>query len=310
MSSLMRLSPPTLLLVTMLSGLVHVGCAANVDSPDESTSADELSIPSMFGQRVALARFFQHDRRSVPKAAVAAKVQELASLNPTWVSGIVRLDVDDDVTADHLAVYAAVRAAIPNARVDVVLNAVQYQGPTGWYRLEQRMTQIDQAFTSAGMKVPDAIFFDFYSQGQMSVMTSATQWTHRRGQKMGGTFWATDGVPEGTDFLVLDDHDGLDRMIHQSQTLRQRYGTRYPILAHIENNPGSEHTGDDHRNLGLDWYRGTIDRKAYLKRQVNGQRSGGYLVMYAVDFPLSPDMDAWDPSTEPGYLPLVKQLMK
>lgn len=239
-----------------LISLAFVACAAPVSEEEEAaaTTADELSIPDAFGRRIAMARFYQHARPAVPKDQIPKKVAELASVKPTYVSGLVRLDPDDDVKDEHLAVYRLVRSAIANVRVDIVLNSEHYLGPTGWERLEKRMRSINDAFQGAQMPKPDIFFFDFYSKGKIDTMERAAKWAQDRGQKIGGTFWATSGVPNGTDFLVIDDHDGLDRMIHQSQTLRSRIGTKVPILAHIENNPGQPQTGDDHKNLGLMWF--------------------------------------------------------
>lgn len=295
------------------ASLLLVACAAPAGEEDDeaaATTADELSIPDVFGRRIAMARFYQHARAAVPKQQIAKKVDELASVRPTYVSGLVRLDPDDDVTPAHLAVYALVRNKIANVRVDVVLNSEHYLGPTGWDRLEKRMKSINDAFAAARMAKPDVFFFDFYSKGKIETMERAAAWAKARGQKIGGTFWATSGVPNGTDFLVLDDHDGLDQMIHQSQTLRSRIGTKVPILAHIENNPGSPQTGDDHKNLGLMWFHGKLNRKDYLRRQIDGQQRGGYLLMFPVHFPLNGDLDAWDPTSEPGYLALVRDKMK
>lgn len=288
------------------------GCAAEQEEEEAASSASELSVPDFFGGRIAMARFYQHERAAVPKSEIPRKVDELAQVRPTYVSGLVRLDPQDTLTADHLAAYGAVRAKLPKARVDVVLNAQHYQGPGGWDRLKKRMSSVNDGFKAAGLPLPDAFFFDFYSQGQMDVMEKAATWTHdqKPAQKIGGTFWAVNGVPAGTDFLVLDDHDGLDRMVNQSKQLRAQYGNRYPLLAHVENNPGRpEGTGDDQKNLGLDWVQGKLDAKQYIKKQVGKQKEGGFRVMFPVHFPLTQDLDAWDPNKAPGYLALVDQLM-
>jgi hypothetical protein len=99
-------------------------------------------------------------------------------------------------------------------------------------------------------------------------------------------------------------------MIEQSKALRALYKTSMPILAHVENNPGEERTGSDRRNTGLEWVDGKLDRKVFLRKEADGQRAGGYLLMYPVHFPLHRDMKAWDPTTEPGYLELVARLMR
>jgi len=295
----------------LLLGVVVCGCAADVEE-ETAESESELSVPDFFGGRIAMARFYQHERAAVPKSEIPRKVDELAGVHPTYVSGLVRLDPQDDLTDNHIAAYREIHTKIPKAKVDVVLNAEHYRGPTGWDRLKKRMSSVNDGFKKAGLPIPDAFFFDFYSQGQMDVMTKAATWAHdqKPSQKTGGTFWATDGVPAGTDFLVLDDHDGLDKMVHQSQQLRARFGQRFALLAHVENNPGKPNgTGDDGKNLGLDWVQGKLDPKQYIKKQKSKEKEGGFRLMYPVHFPLTQDLNAWDPNKAPGYLGLVDQLM-
>lgn len=297
----------------LVASLLLTACAADVaDDEDTESTEEELSVPDAFGGRIAMARFYQHGGASVPESQQAAMILALAQTRPTYVSGLVRLDPDDAVQSKHLAAYAAVRAAMPNARTDIVLNAQHYRGPQGWPRLQKRFESINAAFVGAGLPIPDVMFFDFYSQGQMDVMERAAQWLHdkKRNQKIGGTFWQKKDAPKGTDFLVLDDHDGLREMIAQSRALRSVYGTRIPILAHIENNPGEEKTGTDGRNTGLEWMDGKLNRKDFIRKEAAAQRTGGFLVMYPVCFPLTRNLKAWDPTTEPGYLALVEKLMK
>jgi hypothetical protein len=220
-----------------------------------------------------------------------------------------------------------IRAAMPNARVDVVLNAEDY---TSWDQLKKRMEDID------GKLRPDLWFFDFYSKGRVDVMESAIRWAHnnkRRRQLLGGNFWATRGVPRGTDFLALDDHDGLQQMGHQAKQLRAAYPS-IPLLAHIENNPQNPTTGDDERNTGFLWMLGfhprcvanpaesvneiacskawsRADRKSFLDKLRAG-RTVGYSVMYPVNFPLIPtakeQMLAYDAAAD-GMLATIDRMM-
>src|SRR5687767_10488128 len=111
-----------------LGAMVCAGCASEVDDEPSAESESELSVPDFFGGRIAMARFYQHARAAVPKSEIPRKVDELAQVRPTYVSGLVRLDPDDDVNADHIAAYQAVHAKMPKARYDVVLNAEHYRG--------------------------------------------------------------------------------------------------------------------------------------------------------------------------------------
>jgi hypothetical protein len=296
-----------------LGALVCAACAVDDDDAETTMQSEsELSVPDFFGNRIAMARFYQHSRSAVPKSEIPRKVDELAQVNPTYVSGLVRLDPTDNLTDDHLAAYRTLHEKMPKVKYDIVLNAEQYKGQNGWERLRGRMQDINGGFEKAGLPIPDAIFFDFYSQGDVDVMEKAAKWAQgqKPSQKIGGTFWAVNGVPAGTDFLVLDDHDGLDRMVNQSKQIRKQYGNRFAVLAHVENNPGKpKGTGDDGKNLGLDWVQGKLDPNQYIKKQKSKQNEGGFRVMYPVHFPLKQSLDAWDPDSAPGYLSLVAKLM-
>lgn len=315
--------------------LFATGCIAEgaVDDDELELEAQRADRPRILS-KIVLGRLYQTGTYTMPGRTHEWAADELRKLHPTYVSGLLRYGPSDKVKPEEMAAYAAVRAAT-NAKLDVVLNASEYGS---WSQLKQHLEHLDAHLS------PDIWFFDFYSQGDVRIMEQAIAWAHKekKGKKqlVGGNFWGMTGVPRGSDFLALDDHDGFEAMLDQVHTLRGKF----PLVAHIENNPQNPTTGDDNKNYGMLWMlqfhpkceadRSAVltmkdpktgndvnvrcadgwtfgQRKNFLEKQV-AHRGEGYSVMFPLFFPLVPvkkgEMRAYDGVAD-GMAAVIAQKM-
>ncbi len=110
--------------------------------------------------------------------------RSIASLHPTWVTGLLRYARNqyphrDEVRAWH-QIRRIVRTASPGAQFDVVLNAMQYRTPRA---IRMMMRRLRAKLNNDGW------FLDFYSQGfrkHPRMIRAAINSAHGHGEWIGG----------------------------------------------------------------------------------------------------------------------------
>lgn len=253
-----------------------VGCLSNEAPPepsgDQSSAATRgaSDLQPAF-RRVVMGRIYQHDKWTLPAAdtyqadrfatvferRVAYVCDTYAALDPTFVSGLVRLDDDETVDGERVETFKAIRQCIRErvtghvVRFDVVLNALQYSDPDtiptaakGAELLQQRLEEVRTKLD------PDFYFFDFFTvpfnrhdkDWHADAISRGMDWIHAHDRFVGGNFWGKN-VPKGTDFAAVDDSGGIDDTRAQSAAILANGGGKLPLVIHVRNDPqvpGSE----------------------------------------------------------------------
>ncbi|HEY5924852.1 MAG TPA: hypothetical protein VIV11_24395 [Kofleriaceae bacterium] len=250
-------------------------------------------------KRVVLGRGYQKNDWTLPQAGttpgerVAYICAAYTQLNPTYVSGLLRLDDDAPLTADQIAVFKGVRACVPNAKFDVVLNAEHYadnkRHATGAQALAALKTRAMEIKALLGAEI---IFFDFFNSPYNGSdahkdwykdrLTEGVRYIRKTlNMRVGGNVWGLE-VPPGSDFVALDNFDrenvdGFEYIKKQIAT----FPAALPVLVHIENNP--QKAG----SKGLMWINGDADyRRSVIAKYAGEQQRLGYSYMMPVFFPL------------------------
>lgn len=143
------------------------------------------------------------DRRwLIPPAAIDSFAAHLAALRPTLVSGLFLLGADELPTVEHRRAFDRirdrVRAVVPDARFDVVLDAIDYSQGVD---VVQHMRALDDAF------LPDLWMFEHWDVAddeRYAVVVSAIGQAHANGQAIGGVTRSTE-IPEDSDYGVVEE---------------------------------------------------------------------------------------------------------
>jgi hypothetical protein len=253
-----------------------------------------------FFDRVVLARLYQKQDWTLPQAGstpaerVAYVCDRIRPLRPTYLSGMIRLDDDAPLTADQTAVFRGVRDCLPDAKLDIVLNAEHYtdntrhaSGIEALHALQHRADEIK----SLGA---DIVFFDFFNvayndskthQGWYEdALTRGTDYAKSIGLKVGGNVWGFD-LPPNSDFVALDNFDRDEAMPpiegfdFDKQQIAKFKNT--PVMLHIENNPQKRDS------KGLQFIDGSPDyRRGVIDKFGGAQKQEGFSYMFPVFFPL------------------------
>lgn len=319
-----------------------LGCSGG--DPEEAAEATSEGALTRAGlrdafRRVVIGRIYQHEDWLVPAAdtyrpnlyptlrerRIAYVCDTYAPLDPTYVSGLVRLDVDDQLGTEQIAVYKGIQRCLRKRanhpiRYDVVLNALHYADPEayptggkGADALRDRLRDVAQALA------PDLWFFDFYtvpfhdSKGvdwHAGAIVAGIDWIHAHGGLVGGNVWGN-SVPDGTDFAAVDDSAGLDRTREQAAALRG-----VPLLMHIQNDPQAD------SSAGLAFIGGTPqDREGVVTREARLQAEARVSYMFPVFFPQKfvnggsdggkgKHLVAYDARQDGDMYALIKKLMR
>jgi len=262
-----------------------------------------LVIPSQILQRVVLARIYQGATWTLSGETPQSVGSAIAKLDPTYVSGLIRLASTDTLSQQQSNDYKTIRSIVlqtsPTAKFDVVLNAQQYSTP------DQMLSQMRDINSKIHV---DLWFFDFYYEGYSfspQTIEAAIGYAHSQGQYVGGNVWGKN-IPPGSDFVATDDgvpsQFSLD--LERVATLTTDYGI--PVLVHLNNNPQNGPSTESCVFMN-DW--SESQRASYVTSLAQGQGSGGYRYMYNVFFPECPAGVAYDSLTDGSMFSTLTSLM-
>jgi hypothetical protein len=272
MKKLGRRSRAALLVVILLALLPAAGSADH--------SAPIVPGPATFSQtmqRVLAARVL-HTRLDVVRNTNARRIgRSLATLRPTWVSGIIRYARGQH--PEHSEVHAwheitrIVRADNPTASFDVTLNARQYRDGDDLMRMMHRVRK---------KLHPDGWFFDFYSRAyekRPRMIRAAIANAHAHGEWIGGNIFGLKRkrpLPMRSDFFAVQDF-----RLRLNVRAVSRLGGRVPIIYHIENDPDRAYSG------GCKFIKDmtTARRTAFVRRRARQQERYGYRFQFPALLP-------------------------
>jgi hypothetical protein len=236
-------------------------------------------IPS-FAQaqsRIISVRVWHTRIATVPHTNARHIGRSLASLHPTWVTGLLRYARNqyphrDEVRAWH-QIRRIIRTQNPQAQFDVVLNALQYRTPAA---VRMTMRRLRAKLNNDGW------FFDFYSTAfakHPKMIRAAIASAHAHGEWIGGNVFGLarhQALPARSDFFSVQDHG-----IHLRLRAVRRLAHRGAVMYHLQNDP------DRPRSGGCRFIRDFNDkrRRAMLRGRASQQDKYRFRMSYPALYP-------------------------
>ena len=270
-----------LVVILCLSGLLGAGVARSAEGggatrPQAAHPPASVTFPPALS-RVVHTRVLHTRIRTVRNSNSRRIGRSLASLRPTWVSGLLRYARNQYPTNKEERAWDQVRAIVrshsPTAQFDVVLNAEQYRTPAAIERQMHRMRlKLD----------PDGWFFDFFSTAFHShprMVRAAIRSAHDHGEWVGGNVFgiaARRPLPIRADYFAVQDAG-----IHLNLRAVRRLGAQRAVMYHLHNQP------DDQRSGGCRFIErfGTPRRLAMIRRRAAQQLRYAFRMSYPTFYP-------------------------
>ena len=270
---------------------------------NEPLSPGELrSSPKIIFQRVVQARLF-HDGTWTLQGSSQTPLtvsRTLASLEPSFLTGLLRLPDHGDLSDAEIEAFTTVRTAVvaanKNCRLDVLINANEEHSPEGFVR---RMKEF------AALLHPDAWTFYVAPDTESispEVFAEGIAAAHGDGQMVG-----YDGplslIPEGVDFIVIRAWD-LKVNKHQIDLLRAKQ--RVPLIVELPTTFGTKNSPEVVSYVDeMD----TSDRAALMNQLAENQSSWGYRLAYPIFYPLYPARHVFDSTKDNTLLVSIRALL-
>ncbi|MDX6581022.1 MAG: hypothetical protein QOI10_206 [Solirubrobacterales bacterium] len=252
-----------------LAGLL-AGCGSSSDSGGTSPGPPEPS-------RIVNARVYQGGKWTAPGETPETVGATLAKLKPTYVGSLLRFQLGEAVTAKEISdwktIVAAVRAASPDAKFSVELNALEY---TSADQLTAMMDKVRSAVDNDGW------LFDFYTPAaklRPEVMDAAITNAHENGEFLGGNAFGLAKhpvIPAGTDYIAVQDTD-----FHIDLDDVRDLAKRTTVFFHMGNNPALPKSDGCEFITGFD----NAKRTAYLRERAGQQAQFHFHLGYPAFFP-------------------------
>ena len=242
--------------------------------PPSATSAHFVGAVS----RPISTRVF-HTRLATVRNSNARRIgRSLSTLQPTWVSGLLRYRRNQypnrKETRAWREIRRIVRAHNHAAQFDVVLNAMQYRTPAA---ITKAMRRIRHKLGNEGW------FFDFFSTAfrrHPRMVRAAIASAHRHNEWIGGNVFGLgrrrQRLPARADFLAVQ-----DSVLHLNLSAVRRLSKRSPIVYHLHNDPDKQRGGGCRFIERLS----SQQRRRLIKRRAAQGARRGFRVAYPVLFP-------------------------
>jgi hypothetical protein len=201
----------------------------------------------------------------------------LASLRPTWVTGLLRYRKGQHPNGREIRAWQnitrIVRLGNPEAQFDVALNIDQYKNA------DQIRLMMDRIRARLGN---DGWFLDFmstYHRKHPGVVRSAIDYAHANGEWIGGNVFGIRhrrGIPYRADYLAVQDH-GLRLNLPAVRKL----AAKLPVVYHLHNHP------DRPRGGGCRFieHLSARKRRKHVRQRAAQQVRFGFRVSYPALFP-------------------------
>ncbi len=265
------------------------------------TAAALKSSPKAIFQRVIQARLFQAGTWTLaPSQTPLTVARTLASLQPTFVTGLLRLSNEGELTNAEAEAFAAnvsaVRAVSKGCRFDVVINAgVEESGASFVRRMKEISTRIHpDAWTFLILPDDDSINPELISEGISQA--------HSAGQMVG-----YDGplqlIPDGVDYIIVRAWN-LTVQPGVVEQLQAKHGV--PVIVELPTAFGKT-AGEDVQSY-VDKMTAR-ERAEVLTRLAESQGSRGYRFAYPVFYPIYPARHAFDSTKDETLLVTIRSLL-
>jgi hypothetical protein len=246
-----------------------------------SRSAQDRAAPAAHPPHMAriVSARVHHTRIPVARNVNARRIgRALASLRPTWVTGLIRYAKGQRPTGAEIRAWrvitAIVRGASPPAQFDVTLNAKHYRNGR---ELTKMMGRIRARLGNDGW------FLDFFSKGfrkRPRMIRAAIASAHAHGEFIGGNvFGLAHRRPMSlrADFLSVQDYHHLTL----NQAAIRRLSRELPVVYHVNNDPARARSGGCRFITEFTSAR----RQKLIRHRANQQRTLGFRVSYPALFP-------------------------
>jgi hypothetical protein len=227
--------------------------------------------------RVVSVRVFHTRIATVPHTNARRIGRSLASLRPTWVTGLLRYARNQYPLHGEVRAWRQIRRIVrtqsPSAQFDVVLNALQYRTPAA---IRLTMRRLRAKLGNEGW------FFDFYStafKAHPRMVKAAIASAHAHGEWIGGNVFGLAKhrpLPSRSDFFSVQDAG-----IHLNLPAVRRLAARTPIVYHLNNDPDKPSSG------GCRFIKRFSDarRRMMLRRRAWQQVEYGFRFSYPALYP-------------------------
>lgn len=203
--------------------------------------------------------------------------RSLASLSPTWVSGLMRYARHQYPKRDEVRAWREVRRVVrmtsPGAQFDITLNADQYRTPRAIRTTMRRLR------AKLG---PEGWFFDFFSTAfreNPRMIKAAINSAHGHGEFIGGNVFGINSgrpLPARADFWAVQDN-----VFNLDLKAVKKLAEKRPIMYHLHNKPQDQRSGGCRFIERMNTHR----RRKLIKRRARQQRRFDFRFSYPVLFP-------------------------
>ena len=290
------------------SGAGRGGAAASAMSPMEASINEPLSQSVLktsqktIFQRVVQARIFHSGMWTLSGTSQTpvTVARTLASLQPTFLTGLLRLPDHGELSNAESEAYASIRTAVlassKTCRFDVLINAgEEHSSEMFVHRMKEFSSRLHpDAWTFYVAPDTEIIAPDVFQDGIAQA--------HSCGQMVG-----YDGplslIPEGVDFIVIRAWD-LKVNRHVIDLLRAKQ--HVPLIVELPTTFGTKNPQEVVSYVdGMK----TSERVAMISQLAENQNSWGYRFAYPVFYPLYPARHAFDTTKDNILLVSIRALL-
>jgi hypothetical protein len=262
-------------------------------------------VTSPIFYRPVIARVYSFNQWTLPGENATTAGDAIASLEPSFVSGLIRLEYNNLTISPRMAQdYDAIRDAVlnssPDAEFDIWLRANQYNSTSSLVAAMQSVLSQNVSF--------DAFSFDnLYSLSpaeQVAVLSTA----HAAGKLAGGS-WAGSTAPAvAFDYLMT-----TDTMLQiSSGTVAQIESFGAPVMLQINNGPVPVDADNETEHYDWNFVWTDQQKSMFLTQAAENQSTDGYYFMYPVFWPAGSVTPPtyWDSLRDDSILALMKTLIQ
>ncbi|NJL13093.1 MAG: hypothetical protein HC913_08915 [Microscillaceae bacterium] len=264
--------------------------------------AQELPQNEVLFKRIVSAQIYAGNLWIVEQENPPSVGAILAKLSPTYVSGLLCPDPDENLSSEQINAYHQIRelvlAAQPQCKFDLVLCPNLYKEPED---LIARMRYLNDMLHLDGWLLD---FVPGTQKASAKLIEAAVAYAHSQNQFIGGNELNKSLLKMG-DFVVLHDGQTID-LKFKEEILNLSKTFNIPILFQI--NTHSQRGADDTTHTFMKKWQ-THQREEHLKRLARNQVSWRYHLMYPVFFPVYLNKNAYNASRDGMMLKSLLELM-
>jgi hypothetical protein len=226
--------------------------------------------------------------------------RSLASLHPTFVTGLVRVPDYGGISNSDVEAFKSVRSAVLTENRECLFDMVVNAGDESFGSVFiEHLKQINAKVR------PDALTFLVRPNDKnvnALVLAKGIAYAHSCGQLVGFE-GPLSLIPEGVDFIVIR---AWDFKVSKAKlaSLRAKYAV--PLIVQIPTSFGKSKQLDV-----LSYFKNTngVDRAEVISRLAVDQSSFGYRFAYPMIYPIDPDSRSFDATKDPILFVTIRALM-